>query len=137
MANTDALKQLQQQSADKLQQLAKELIKFTPVQTKYLNVDAMVKNVFDSLNNLYFNNNIDWDELAEIECDNVGEFCYDMYRNIIIGVKDTEYGYNGKTFPGSPYTGESQYRDIEKLVIANYIDMIKDYKLIINKTILP
>ena len=66
MANTDALKQLQQQSSDKLNILAREIIQFTAVHFKYLKVNVMVKDVYDALNNFYFNNNIDWDELAKL-----------------------------------------------------------------------
>jgi hypothetical protein len=120
-----------------LRSLSKELVKFTQINSKYLDKKALENDIYKKLEFHFIRTDyFDWDVLAtnpravkEIsdQEDSAWDFCESLYKNIISGIKKHERGSNKPiTFQ---YNGVSaEIKNIKELVIETFLILVEVYK---------
>jgi hypothetical protein len=114
---------------DILRKTAKELIKFTQIDERYLNKEKMEKDIYDYLKtDIIKGDLIHWNYLISnpnrlrdiINFKNIGIFC--LYYNFILGIKNS---YNNKTLT---ITKSETNKDINniKVILTNAVKEIMD-----------
>jgi hypothetical protein len=128
-------------SKEKLEELTNKIIVFTPIDKRYLNEDAMKKEIYRDLRGFMFMGDLEWDELAEDpdpeehldDYINLPRFVGDFFFSTVLGIGNDDLGRAIRHLAVEEEIADKQIEEIIKLIRATIMEMVYEYKILTGK----